>query len=754
VNRKLIIGMLAGAGVLAAGTALLSTWRTAPSDTATPAAVLTPRQDHTQRFWTAHVTPLAGTGSAGFADGPAAAARFSDPFGVAVDPRGTVYVADGGENNRIRRIAPDGTVSTFAGGAEGLRDGRGAQAAFHTPSAVALDHLGNLYVADTGNHAIRRIGPDGTVTTVAGNGEPGDADGKGAAARFNGPVGVAVDDAGVVYVADTYNDRIRRIAADGTVTTIAGGTRPGDADGVGPAAAFDTPSGITVAPDGTLFVADTGNHAVRRIGTDGAVTTVAVPPEGERRPLLRRPTAIAATRDGYVYIASSSGRILQLAPGGEYRALGDADQKIEPGYGSDGSVQLYAPRGVAVLADGDVVVADGLAFRVVRLAAQAGRAGATVTASAAVVPAPPPRPQRMLWPVLPQDAPHEVVGLMGEVRGSFDGESRDHFHMGLDVRADVGDAVVAIAPAKIADPYANWGYGSLSEGMAVGTLSYIHMKVGRDRRDAPLDGRFRLLLNGRGKPERVRIPRGTRFAVGDRLGSINAMAHVHLDYYPGGGVENPLGLSFVGLKDTVAPRIHSIVLLADGGKRLPGQRGEPRRKTENQQKKENKEKKEKKGAKGKAKDEQAVEPAPKGPVKVPRSLGKVDIVVDAYDQMDGNLARRRLGLYRLGYQLLRADGTPVPGYEQPRITQTYDRMPRNQEAVKVVYAPSSGITVYGSAATHFAYALHNRLAEGRVTPGAWDVSSLEPGNYTLRIFAADYAGNVATEGRDLAIAVE
>jgi hypothetical protein len=223
--------------------------------------------------------------------------------------------------------------------------------------------------------------------------------------------------------------------------------------------------------------------------------------------------------------------------------------------------------------------------------------------------------------------------------------------------------------------------------------------------------------------------------VGDRLGTINAMAHVHLDYYPGGSVENPLGLPFVGLRDTVAPRIHSIVLLADGGKRLPGQRGEPRKK---------------KGKKGK----EVKEPAPVGPVKVPRSLGKVDIVVDAYDQMDGNLARRRLGLYRLGYQLLREDGTAVPGYEQPRITQTYDRMPRNQEAVKVVYAPSSGITVYGSAATHFAYALHNTLANGRVTPGAWDVSAIAPGRYTLRIFAADYAGNVATEGRDLAIAVE
>ncbi|WEF34829.1 NHL repeat-containing protein [Pseudoduganella chitinolytica] len=744
MNRKFLIAALAGAGVLAGGTAFLLANRGTAPIPAKSSAILTPRQSATERFWQARVTPLAGVGTAGFADGPGAAARFSDPFGVAVDARGTIYIADGGDNNRIRRLGTDGSVATFAGGAEGLRDGKGAAAAFHTPSALALDHLGNLYVADTGNHAIRKVAPDGSVTTLAGNGQPGTADGKGAAARFNGPVGVAVDDAGIVYVADTYNDRIRRIAPDGTVTTIAGGERPGDADGSGAAAAFDTPSGIAVTPDGTLYVADTGNHAVRRIGADGSVDTIARAPEGERRPVLRRPVAIAATRDGYLYVATGGGgRIVQIAPGGDYQPLGDVDQRVEPGYGSDGTVQLAAPRGLALQRDGAVVAADGLGFKVVRLTPATGPAAPAPTLHAAVasVPAAAPAPQRMRWPVLPQDGPHEVVGLMGEVRGSFDGESRDHFHMGLDVRADVGEAVVAMVPAKVADPFANWGYGTLSEGLALGTLSYIHMKVGRDRRDVPLDERFQVLRNGRGKPERVRVPRGTRFAAGDRLGTINAMAHVHLDYYPDGSVANPLGLPLAGLRDTVAPRIQSIVLLADGGRRLPGQRGEaaPRKK--------------KAGKKDKGRDAAPAEVPAKGPVKVPRSVGKVDIVVDAWDQMDGNLARRRLGLYKLGYQLLRPDGSPAPGYEQPRITQVYDRLPRNQDAVKVVYAPSSGITVYGSKATHFVYAAHATLADGRVSPGAWDVAGLAPGLYTLRIHAADYAGNVAVEGRDVAIEV-
>ncbi|GGY38368.1 NHL repeat-containing protein [Pseudoduganella albidiflava] len=727
MNRTLIVGMLSGALLLAGAGALYYTLQPAepggkPADVL---AVLTPAQARTERFWSARVSTLGGIGAAGFADGAAARSAFADPFGVAAGPRGTVYVTDGGDNNRIRTIAPDGTVATLAGGREGYADGKGTAAMFHTPSGLALDHAGNLYVADTGNHAIRRIAPDGTVTTLAGNGQPGYVDGRGNAARFNGPVGIAVDDTGVVYVADTYNDRIRRIAPDGTVTTVAGSGQPGLLDGPGTAASFDTPGGIAVARDGTLFVADTGNHAVRRIDAAGTVSTVAVPAEGERRSPLRRPVGIAATRDGYLYVTAGSGRVLQVTPEGAFQPLADFDRPAEPGYGSDGTVNLSSPRGVAVARDGSVIVAEGLAFTVLRLAPAVDGGAAPVRRARAPVPR---REQPMPWPVLPQNGPHEVVGVMGEVRGNFEGDSRDHFHMGLDVRADVGAQVVAVAAAKVTDPYPNWGYASLSEGMTVGTLSYIHMKVGRDRRDKPLDARFTVLPDARGKPARVRVQRGTRFAVGDTLGTINGMAHVHLDYFPTGGVENPLTLPFAGLRDTVPPRIQGVVLLAGGGKRL--------------------------GAPPVARGKKRKAPPPPRRVTVPRAVGEVDIVVDAWDQMDGNLERRRLGLYKLGYQLLKEDGSPAPGYEQPRITQVYDRLPRNQDAVKVLYAASSGITVYGSKSTQFAYALNNTLADGQVSPGAWDVSGIAPGNYTLRIYAADYAGNVAVEGRDVAITVE
>jgi streptogramin lyase len=211
----------------------------------------------------------------GASNGGGRRTRFADPFGVVLDQDGNLYVADGGDNNTIRKIDMAGASTVLAGGTEGYAEGKGSVAAFNTPSGMAIDAAGNLYVADTGNNAIRKITPDGTVSTLAGDGLAGDKDGKGAGAQFNGPVGVAVDAAGNVYVADTYNDRIRRIAPDGTVTTIAGGKRAGNADGPAAQALFDTPTGLAINADGELFIADTANHAIRKLGKDGNVSTIA-----------------------------------------------------------------------------------------------------------------------------------------------------------------------------------------------------------------------------------------------------------------------------------------------------------------------------------------------------------------------------------------------------------------------------------------------------------------------------------------------
>lgn len=662
--------------------------------------------------WQARVTTIAGDGMPGAGEG--SHARFADPFGLVLDAAGNFYVADGGDNNRIRKIGPDGVASTLAGAREGYAEGSGAAASFNTPSGLAIDGAGNLYVADTGNNAIRKISPQGQVTTLAGNGIAGFQDGKGAAAQFNGPLGVAVDAAGVVYVADTYNDRIRRIGPDGEVSTIAGGARHGLLDGPALQARFDTPCALVLTPEGDLIIADTRNDALRKLGRDGQVSTIARAPEDDRKALLRRPQALALTHDGYLYIASGAhGRVAQLAPSGQLGALTDADQPPEPLTGQDGSVRLYAPRALALAPDGALYATDGATFRLQRLAPpQPGQRAAPPLPP----PAPPARTTAMPWPLKPQDRVHEVVGLLGEVRGNFDGDSRDHFHAGLDVQGAIGAPVLTMLAAKVSDPLPNWGFGELSEGVSLAGTSYIHMRVGRDAGDAIADPRFQLLRDDNGKPERIRLKRGTRFEAGETIGSINRMAHVHLDYSPNGGQVNALSLPFPGLRDTIAPQIVSIGLQDASGRLLTARKGQP--------------------------------------LKVARALGDVGIVVDAFDQIDGNQARRRLGLYQLGYQLLDAEGRPLPGYAQPLITQRYDQLPRNREAVRLAYADSSGITVHGSKATRFVYALNNKILDGRAIPGQWRVADLAPGAYILRIYAADYAGNVATSGRDLALRIE
>ena len=229
---------------------------------------------------TYNVSTLAGTGAAGYADGAGAAAQFNDPQGAAVDAAGVVYVADTG-NQRIRRIAPDGAVTTLAGdGTPGLLNGAGAQARFNAPRGVAVDNAGNVYVADSGNSSVRRVTPAGEVTTVAGDGSVGSGDGE--AARFDNLSGIACDGEQVfVYLGDTGNHRVRRLDATGTTVTVAGASR-GFADGAAAQARFAEPSGLAVEASGKLVVADAVNSLVRSVdaelaagGSSLAVTTLA-----------------------------------------------------------------------------------------------------------------------------------------------------------------------------------------------------------------------------------------------------------------------------------------------------------------------------------------------------------------------------------------------------------------------------------------------------------------------------------------------
>ena len=224
------------------------------------------------------VSTVAGSGAAGYADGTGSAAQFSDPWGVAVDATGNVYVGDY-VNGTIRKVTAAGVVSTLAGTAahSGSTDGTGAAAWFDGPSSAATDSSGNVYVADTSNNTIRKISWDGVVTTLAGTaGAGGATNGTGAAARFNLPTGIVTDVSGNVYVTDAGNNTIRKITASGVATTLAGTAgATGSTDGPGITARFNDPTGITIDTSGNLYVTDTGNNTIRCITAAGFVTTLA-----------------------------------------------------------------------------------------------------------------------------------------------------------------------------------------------------------------------------------------------------------------------------------------------------------------------------------------------------------------------------------------------------------------------------------------------------------------------------------------------
>ncbi|MDB6095122.1 MAG: repeat containing protein [Verrucomicrobia bacterium] len=231
---------------------------------------------------TAVVTTVAGSGRAYVTlDGLGSSAAFYSPYGVARDDQGNIFVTEIGGNS-VRKISLAGMVTTFAGlnGTSGYVDATGAAARFSSPSDVAVDRVGNKYVSDSGNNTIRKITPDGRVTTLAGkpglDGLDSSGDGVGAAARFHSPNGIAVDDHGVVFVADYYHHAVRRISPDGVVTTFAGKwDEPAHADGPGALARFRYPSTLAIDRSGNLYVGDEGNHLLRKISRDGIVSTLA-----------------------------------------------------------------------------------------------------------------------------------------------------------------------------------------------------------------------------------------------------------------------------------------------------------------------------------------------------------------------------------------------------------------------------------------------------------------------------------------------
>lgn len=326
--------------------------------------------DYTTNY--SFITLAGKVGTSGTNDGTGNTARFCCPMGVAIDSKGNLYVADK-ENSTIRKVTPKGEVTTLAGlaGCSGTNDGLSSAARFSYPSGVAVDRTGNVYVADSGNNTIRKITPEGQVTTLAGSaGAYGDADGTGDIARFNGPWDLAVDESGNVYVADVANFTIRKLTAAGVVTTLAGKAgEDGNADGTGSTARFNAPSGVALDSAGTVYVADSWNNTIRKIDPAiGMVSTLAglggftnygsMDGIGNGARFFS-PSNVALDSAGNVYVTDGSNfTIRKITPAGMVTTLGGKVRSPGTNDGVGIVARFDHPCGVAVDSAGNIYIAD------------------------------------------------------------------------------------------------------------------------------------------------------------------------------------------------------------------------------------------------------------------------------------------------------------------------------------------------------------------------------------------------------------
>ncbi len=310
------------------------------------------------------IVTYSGSGNPGYKEGGPTSATYRQPVGVALDASGNMYVADY-LNNVIRKVDPAGASSTLAGSGQGtFSDGRGVNASFYKPSSIAINASGDLYVADSYNNRIRKITPDGTVTTFAGSGVAGRANGTGIAASFNMPAGIAVDAAGYLYIADSGNNLIRKISPLGEVSTLAGSGSPGNNNGSTINAAFNNPENLAVDANGNVFVTDMDNNLIRKITFAGDVTTYAGNGSagGQDGAALsasfNKPSGIVVDDIGDLFISDFAGNLIRMIdPSGEVITF--AGDGTSNGLNNTGTAASFnGPRGLALDADRKLYIAD------------------------------------------------------------------------------------------------------------------------------------------------------------------------------------------------------------------------------------------------------------------------------------------------------------------------------------------------------------------------------------------------------------
>ena len=317
------------------------------------------------------VSKLAGSGVIGRADGTGTAAQFADPIFVATDARGNAYVGDV-DGYTVRKITAAGVVTTIAGtGLLGNTNGPAATASFSSPRGIALDAAGNIFVTDTGNKVVRKITPDGVVSTFAGSGAIGSADGVGTTASFSQQiVGIAADSVGNVFVGDYANNSVRKITSAGLVSTLAGNGVAAAVDGVGTAASLDLPRALAVDAVGNVFLTSLGtsNNLIRKITPAGVVTTLKL--TFSTANVSFNAAGIAVDAAGNLYTTDQvNHRVNMIDKNGvvtTIAGLGTAGKLDGPGL----SARFNAPIGIAIDSSGNLLIGEPGNFVVRKISAQ------------------------------------------------------------------------------------------------------------------------------------------------------------------------------------------------------------------------------------------------------------------------------------------------------------------------------------------------------------------------------------------------
>lgn len=617
--------------------------------------------------------------------------KFGEPFGVAVKDN-ILYFSDG-ETGKIWRVSD---YKNFA-----LVSDK-----FDTPSGIAFDVNGDLIVADSGTHTIKKLNvTNGAVELIAGvENKKGFADGNAGIALFNAPVGVAVA-GNKIFVADTYNDKIR-VVENGAVSTLAGSVQ-GFADAEqGFSAKFDTPCGLAIWGD-KLLVADSENKRIRVVEMNGKTWTLAGNDTEEavdgflNQASFVAPTAVSVDSRGAIYVAD--GNAIRVI-GRRFFSFVETISDKWRGF-ADGNLleaRFNRPSGLATDADGNLFVADA-ENQTIRVLTGAENIGAAITTEQIKNSRLTPEAFRNLqpprWSYDPPERKREIAGTLGEIRGEIvDQNSQAWFHNGLDVVGAYGETARFVRTEKVLRLTATENFSTLRELIRLPTLGYIHIRLGRDQNNQIFnDSRFQFSRDASGKLTNVRVPRGAKFQAGEAIGTLNAMNHVHLIAGRSGAEMNALdALTLPDVSDKIAPVIEDVSLF--------NETWQPLGETSNANARIN-------------------------------LNGKTRVVVRAYDRMDGNAERRRLGVFKVGYQVLRKDETPLSDVNW---TISFDRLP-DSDAVKFVYAAGSKSGATGE--TIFKYIATNRVSGDDFREDFFDASQLPNGEYVLKVFAADFFGN-------------